>query len=222
MHELEVKFYVPDLPAFERRLDGVGARLAEPRVHEFNLRFDTPAGELSRSYRALRLRQDRVVHLAYKGPSLDLDGARLREEIEFNVDDFTAARRFLEALGYQVWVIYEKYRTTYTLDVLGDPAAGSHAPGAKGQVLIVLDELPYGNFIELEGGAGRELRAVADLLGLDWEAQIKASYLELFQVLRKRQDLLFRDLTFENFQGVRISPEALGVQAAWRGKSPKP
>jgi len=207
MHELEVKFYVPDLPAFERRLDGVGARLVEPRVHEYNLRFDTSAGELSRAYRALRLRQDRTAQLAYKGPSVDLEGARLREEIEVEVDDFAAARHFLEALGYQVWVIYEKYRTLYELGASGDQAAGSH-------VLIALDELPYGNFIELEGGTGQALRAAADLLGLDWEAQIKVSYLELFQVLRKRRDLPFRDLTFENFQGDRITPDVLGVQAA--------
>jgi adenylate cyclase class 2 len=215
MHELEVKFYVPDLPAFERRLDGVGARLVEPRVHEYNLRFDTSAGELSRAYRALRLRQDRTAHLAYKGPSVDLEGARLREEIEVEVDDFAAARRFLEALGYQVWVIYEKYRTLYALGASGDQAAGSHVPGAKGQVLIALDELPYGFFVELEGGTGQALRAAADLLGLDWKAQIKVSYLELFQVLRKRRDLPFRDLIFENFQGDRITPEVLGVQAAW-------
>lgn len=216
MHELEVKFYVPDLPAFERRLDGVGARLVEPRVHEYNLRFDTPAGELSQAYRALRLRQDRTTHLTYKGPSRDLDGARLREEIEVDVDDFAAARRFLEALGYQVWVIYEKYRTLYTLDASGDQAAGSHVPGVESPVLIALDELPYGNFIELEGRSGQDLRAAADLLGVDWEAQIKVSYLELFQVLRKRMDLSFRDLTFENLRGNPIPPEALGVQAAWR------
>ena len=58
-----------------------------------------------------------------------------RTEIEFGVDDFAKAKQFLEHLGYQSILVYEKYRTTYELD---------HAH-------IMLDELPYGNFIEIEG-----------------------------------------------------------------------
>ncbi len=215
MHELEVKFYIMDLQAVARRLDETGARRTASRTHEFNLRFDTPAGDLSRAYQALRLRQDRAVRLTYKGPSRDLDGARLREEIEFKVDDFTAARRFLEALGYQIWMIYEKYRTTYTLDTAGRLPAAGHISPAEHPVLVTLDELPFGNFIEIEGGASEDLRAAADLLGLDWELKIKVSYLELFEVLRKRRDLPFRDLTFENFKGVNITAEELGVREAW-------
>ncbi len=201
MHELEVKFYMPDLAAFTRRLEQAGGRLEAPRAHELNLRFDTPSGELSRAYRALRLRQDRAARLAYKGPSLDAGGARLREEIEFVVEDFAAARRFLEALGYQVWVMYEKYRTLFTLETVGQAA----------QVDIALDELPYGNFVELEGTSVEDLRAAAGRVGLDWEAQVRESYLELFQVLHRKRGLPFRDLTFENFVGVSVSPDELGV-----------
>ena len=216
MHELEVKFFVPNLQAFARMLEKTSAQQTDPRIHEFNLRFDTPAGELSRAFRALRLRQDRAARLTYKGPSLDSDGARLREEIEVKVEDFAAARRFLEALGYQIWVIYEKYRTSYTLAITGDQANEERTPGEDAPVLIVLDELPFGNFIEIEGCSGKDLRAAAALLGLDWEAQIKESYLELFRALREKRGLQFRDLTFENFKGVIVTPEELGVLAAWR------
>ena len=54
--ELEVKFYVDDLP-LEDRLKQLARGWPKPR-YESNLRFDTPDGELARSYQVLRLRQD--------------------------------------------------------------------------------------------------------------------------------------------------------------------
>ncbi len=45
--ELEVKFYLADLPALEARLQALGARLSQARVHEINLRFDTPSLDLT-------------------------------------------------------------------------------------------------------------------------------------------------------------------------------
>jgi adenylate cyclase class 2 len=219
MHELEVKFFVPDLQVFARMLEGTSAQQTDPRVHEFNLRFDTPAGDLSRAYRALRLRQDRAVRLTYKGPSVDSDGARLREEIEVKVEDFAKARRFLEVLGYQIWVIYEKYRTSYTMGINRDRVVRKSQSGEDERVLVVLDELPFGNFVEIEGPTGKDLRTAAALLDLDWEAQVRESYLELFQTLQKKLNLRFRDLTFENFKGLSITSEELGVQAAWGHKS---
>ena len=56
--EQEVKFFLTDLAALQARLEKGGARLVQPRVHEFNLRFDTPTGELSHGEQVLRLRQD--------------------------------------------------------------------------------------------------------------------------------------------------------------------
>jgi adenylate cyclase class 2 len=140
--ELEVKFYLPDLPALRARLETAGAQLVQPRVHEINLRFDTPSGDLTRSYRVLRLRQDTEARLTYKGPGELVDGVRSRQELEFTVSDFGTARHFLEALGYEVSVMYEKYRATYTL---------------RG-VLVTLDEMPYGYFAEIEGPDGASIR----------------------------------------------------------------
>ncbi len=129
--ELEVKFHVSDLAALEARLQAFHARQVHPRLYEMNLRFDTADLQLTRNLKVLRLRQDESVHLTFKGPSQELEGVRLRQEIEIAVDDFTAARALLEALGYQVTAMYEKYRTSYQLD----------------QTLITLDEMPFGNFI---------------------------------------------------------------------------
>jgi len=196
--ELEVKFYVPDLPAFEKRLVGQGAALELPRVHEVNLRFDTPSEELGRTYRVLRLRQDNQARVTFKGPGIEKDGVQQRQELEFSVSDFAAAQAVFEALGYQVVVMYEKYRTTYAL----------------GDVLVVLDEMPYGNFIEIEGPAGESIQKAARQLGLNWERRNLESYVFMFERLRQAKGWTFRDLSFANFAGKAISPEDLGVQRA--------
>ncbi len=196
--ELEVKFYIPDLPAFEKRLVDQGAALELPRVHEVNLRFDTPTEELGRTYRVLRLRQDSQARVTFKGPGIEKDGVQQRQELEFSVSDFAAAQAVFEALGYQVAVMYEKYRTTYAL----------------GDVLVVLDEMPYGNFIEIEGPAGESIQKAARQLGLNWERRNLESYVFMFERLRQAKGWTFRDLSFANFAGKAISPEDLGVQRA--------
>jgi adenylate cyclase, class 2 len=196
--ELEVKFFVPDLPGFEKRLADLGAALEQPRVHEVNLRFDTPAKDLSRSYKVLRLRQDTQVRVTYKGPGLEQDGVQQRQELEFSVSDFATAQAVFEALGYQVVVMYEKYRTTYSWSGLE----------------VVLDEMPYGNFVEIEGPDGESIQKAARRLSLDWERRILGSYVFLFEQLRQAKGWTFRDLSFANFAGKALSEEDLGVQRA--------
>ena len=82
----------------------------------------------------------------------------------FVVDDFDAAWRFLEALGYSVVVHYEKYRTMYRL----------------GDVLVTLDEMPYGAFMEIEGPSSVSIKTAAANLNLDWKRRIIESYLSIY------------------------------------------
>jgi adenylate cyclase class 2 len=196
--ESEVKYYISDLPALERRLQSLGAQLVQPRVHEINLRFDVADGELVKTGQVLRLRQDSEARLTYKGPSQTEEGVRVRQEIEFIVSDHRAARAFLEALGYHVSMGYEKYRTSYDL-------GGAH---------VVLDEMPYGDFTEIEGPDPAIIQAVNQRLGLDWETRVPESYTVLFELLREKLGLPFTDLTFENFQQLSISPADLDVRPA--------
>jgi adenylate cyclase, class 2 len=199
--EIEVKFYISRLPEIQARLQGLGADPVQPRTHEVNLRFDTASGDLMRQMQVLRLRQDSQVRITFKGPGQLLEGTRLRQEIEFTVSDFESARLLLEALGYQVVLIYEKFRTTFDL----------------GEVHVTLDEMPYGNFVEIEGPDPESIRQIAKTLGLDWEARILDSYTILFERLREVLGFTFRDLSFANFAGIHVTPSAFALKFGDQG-----
>ena len=193
--ELEVKFYVKNLLPFEQKLKQLNATLIQPRTHEINLRFDTPDQSLSRSYQVLRLRQDQEARLTYKGPGEILEGVRIRREIEFSVSDFKSAQSFLEALGYQVIFMYEKYRSVYDFN----------------DMLVMLDEMPVGYFLELEGSNSEMILSTSQILGLRWETRILDSYTVLFDRVRQSCGLNIRDLSFDNFRGIEIKPEMMDL-----------
>jgi adenylate cyclase, class 2 len=200
--EIEAKFYVRDLDGIITRLHELEARLIQRRVLETNLRFDLPDGSLRSEGRVLRLRRDTEARFTYKGPSTNEQGVLSRTEIEFTVGDFEKAKEFMEALGYQKLLYYDKYRTTYELQT------------SEGSLHVMLDELPYGNFVEIEGESSKMIRTIADQLNLNWDTAIGTSYTALFERARKTLRFVFRDLSFENFAGMEINPSHLGVRAA--------
>jgi adenylate cyclase class 2 len=195
--EIEVKFYLQhplDLPP---RILATGGRLRRPRLHEINLRFDTTTSSLQASGRLLRLRQDQEAHLTYKDNTHVEDGALRRRELELAVHDFDIARQLLRALDFQVVFTYEKYRTVYD----------------HGVAEIMLDELPYGHFVEIEGER-EALEPLAAQLGLSWPCAIPRSYHALFEHVRAVRSLAVSDLTFQSFADFRVEPADLGVVPA--------
>lgn len=180
--EIEIKLWAADRAAIAERLIALGATLHQPRTFERNLRYDRLDGSLSARGEVLRLRQDSRVRLTYKAPHSA--SPHVRTELEIEVSDFTIADQLLQALGFQVMWRYEKFRTTYALD------------GCE----IALDELPFGDFIEVEGGSLAAIEALIARLGMAGAPRFAQSYSELFFKLRERLQLPFSDLTFENFQ----------------------
>ena len=198
-HETEAKFHIKNLGRIETRLLELKARLIQPRIHEINLRFDSAGDELRSSLRVLRLRQDEKARLPFKGPSMEQAGGILsRREIEFVVEDFDKAREFLEALGYRAVVFYEKFRATYEL----------------GTAHIMLDELPYGHFLEIEGENAEEIHKVADLLGLDWGAMVRAGYHALFDRVSGKFGLDPSQLSFAAVEKANITANDLEIRPA--------
>ncbi|MCB8949982.1 MAG: class IV adenylate cyclase [Ardenticatenaceae bacterium] len=188
--EVEVKFFIPELAAFRERLLAAGAELAKPRIYERNVRFDTEDERLYKELSLLRLRQDTAVTLTYKGTPENLphSEAKVREELELQVSDFDTLAEIFTRLGFAPRQVYEKYRETFTWQ----------------DVEIVLDELPYGNFIELEGDEAGIKTAVSHL-NLNWQERILGNYLGLMAQLKAHHNLPFNDLTFANFADRNIS-----------------
>jgi adenylate cyclase class 2 len=194
--EIEVKFYLTDLSSYEKRVRSIGASLVRLRTHEINFRFDTPDLTLTRSHQVLRLRQDIAAVLTYKGEAVKNESVSIRPEIELEVNDFQKAQNFLVALGYQLVVKYEKWRTVYQL----------------GELEITIDEMPFGSFTEIEAGDSSLIQKTASILALDWSTRITDSYLQLFDNLKTKRNISSNDLTFEALKDIEVKPEDLGVK----------
>jgi len=197
-NEVEVKFLVKDLSSIQDTLIASGASLNHERVLETNWRFDTPDRSLTSAHQVLRLRKDTRSRLTFKASQVIGAPVSIRREIEFEVSDLDATCDLLEALGYEVSIIYEKYRTTYQLDNLE----------------IVLDEMPFGTFVEIEGQSAEEIEHAAIQLHLNWEHRCTESYLALFDRLKSNCMLDVHDLTFANFEGIVVSSQDLHLSYA--------
>jgi adenylate cyclase class 2 len=193
--EIEVKLWVKNLALIESRLKQKGAILLQPRTFEQNLRFDTSDRSLTQSGQVLRLRRDLHNLLTFKGASTDEQGARSRLEIQTRVEDFHTARRLLEALGFTVILTYEKFRSEYDFE----------------QGRVSLDEMPYGNFLEIEAESANQIQKICQSLNLDWNKRIRYSYGELFTLIREMDHLESEDLTFQAFQNWKGNLARLGI-----------
>jgi adenylate cyclase class 2 len=115
------------------RLAELGARF-EKEVFEVN--YQHRGGEMDERGATLRLRKigDFTV-LTYKEKVSTQNGTKQKIEFETSVSDVEAAEAIIEHLGYKLTAVYEKRRKYWTL----------------GEVEIVLDELPFGLYMEIEG-----------------------------------------------------------------------
>jgi len=185
--EVEVKLHSPDLAQVRNALERAGATQTKPRVFERNLRYDSADGSLMEAGVVLRLRQDETVKLTYKADASIERGIVSRFEAEVALSDFETMDVILRRLGYEAALIYEKYRTTYTFE------------GAE----IVLDELPYGNFTEIEGDAAT-IERVIEILGLGGARRMAGSYVDIFADVKACLGLVARDCTFEAFRSADV------------------
>jgi adenylate cyclase class 2 len=200
--EQEVKFFLEDTAEMRRQLSLLGARPFQPRMHEANIRFDTADGILTRQRKVLRLRKAGQVILTYKEPEAPaLSGvpapARRSLETEIIVDNLEKTAHLLESLGFHSLVRYEKYREVFHWK----------------SVLLMFDQLPFGDFLELEGPDLTELRQTAGKLGLDWNNALQSSYMGIFLLLKKTHRLTFLEATFTTFADwdTRKTKEALAT-----------
>ena len=186
--ETEIKFYLPDLESLRRRILKLGAR-TRGRVFEVNFRYEDQNRNLVKRRALLRLRRDRSAVLTFKSPPPeDNADVKVLSELEVKVSDFETMHQILQQVGFHREQTYEKWRETLDLD----------------PVQFCLDEMPYGNFVEIEGPP-RDIKRLAAQLDLPWDRRILMNYLQIFELLKDRLKLDFTDVSFDNFATITVN-----------------
>ncbi len=133
--EIERKYRMsqPRLEEITRKLSEIGAAFIK---EVFEVNYQHRGGEMDERGATLRVRKigDFSV-LTYKEKIRNDVGAKQKIEFETNVSDVEATERIIERLGYKLTAVYEKRRKYWQLD----------------DVEVVLDELPFGLYMEIEG-----------------------------------------------------------------------
>ena len=188
--EIELKFPIADISAFESRLPSLYFHLDTPRTFESNTLYDTPRRSLREAGQILRLRQygDLWTLTHKRHPDVEDPASRYktRIETETHVDDGPALESIFLHLGYTPAFRYEKYRTEWSHAALGSPTPGH----------LVIDETPIGTWGELEGPPAWIDATLAEL-EIDPASCITESYGKLFLAWKERTRSPAEHLTFD-------------------------
>jgi adenylate cyclase, class 2 len=181
--EIEVKFHIVDILRLHRRLVEMGAT-TRPEVFESNIRFEGAGEAFKKKGQLLRLRKDASCRLTFKCRPLGHDSEfKVYQELEVEVDNFDVMNNILQSLGFRPAQVYEKWRRVFNWR----------------DVELCLDRMPFGTFLEIEGPR-QSIKNAAHQLGLVWRDRILTNYLAIFDILRDKFELPFKDVTFSNFE----------------------
>ena len=161
--EIEKKYRLTSerLGPLRLRLKEAGAEVVREEELEENTIYTGPG--LDPRSRVLRLRRTpRGALFTFKERDPTPSAVKRQREEETEVSDAVALASILEALGYRAALVYEKRRATWRLN------------GTE----VVIDELPFGLFLEIEGEESSILEAEKLLRLEDAEAE-HAPYPEL-------------------------------------------
>jgi len=190
--EIEVKFHIRDISTIRDRIITLGAE-SSGRIFETNICFEDSEKNLFKNRSLLRLRKDSRTRLTFKSlphtknQDKNADFKILREQ-EVEVSDFAVMKSILESLGFHKEIVYEKWRETFVLN----------------GVNLCIDEMPFGNFLEIEGEK-EDIIEVAAKTGMAWDNRILINYLHMFEIIRQKFKLKFNDITFENFKNIKLN-----------------
>jgi adenylate cyclase class 2 len=155
-------------PAIEKRLRELGV---SPRPVEFEENTLYRGGRIDLGNCALRLRRvgARAI-LTFKQRLPSKSSIKHQQEEETEVANAEAAHAILTALGFRPTLVYEKRRTRFNL----------------GRAEIVIDELPFGLFMEIEA-TEKEIARVEALLGIEDLPAVMETYPLLTAKLGKKR-----------------------------------
>src|SRR6266508_2642233 len=147
--EIEKKYRLTEKQRDEvlQRLPKIGAK-RRGEEFEVNTLYAGETLDIGRSILRLRRIGNRGI-LTYKERFPTRSGIKHQREDETRVGDPDAMELILDALGFTPALVYEKHRETWTL----------------GKTEIVIDELPFGLFMEIEG-AEQDIRKIENELAI--------------------------------------------------------
>lgn len=115
-------------------------------------------GVLDERGAVLRLRKTGdLTLLTYKEKVESATDFKHKIEFETSVADVDETEKIIEKLGYKLSIVYEKHRKTWML----------------GNVEVVLDELPFGYYMEIEGSIDEIIKAEKLLLAQKLEPELR-------------------------------------------------
>ncbi|HZT58433.1 MAG TPA: class IV adenylate cyclase [Pyrinomonadaceae bacterium] len=159
--EKKYRLTVEQTGPLRHRLEAVGEREGAGAEFEENTIYTGPGLDPKRRVLRLRRKGARAV-FTFKERGEGQSAIKRQREDETEVSDADALADILDALGYRPALVYEKRRETWRVG------------GAE----VVLDELPFGLFVEIEGEE-HEILAAEKSLGLETAEAEHAPYPEL-------------------------------------------
>lgn len=185
--EVEIKFRVNDPKIIKEQLGKMGVT-AGPEEFQRTVRFDTPRDDLENRGLFLRVREEgKKSTFTVKRKASDDSLYKERDEWETQVGDAKVVVEQMKALGFTKLRIMEKYRQTFIL------------PGVE----VVIDRLPFGNFLEIEGSP-EAIEDTISRLGLPRKKAMNVSYWELKNEYNKERGLTGENIVFDQKVGESV------------------
>lgn len=189
--EIEKKYRI-DKKTVVEMTGKLGELGAEFRYENFEENYLHRGGLLDGRAAVLRVRKtDSRAILTYKEKIQHETEFKQQIEFETEVSDVVAIENIIEKLGYKLSVVYEKHRKAWGL----------------GGTEVVLDELPFGYYMEIEGEIENILE-VEKLLGADQLEQETRGYPRLSEKNGKEID----GVMYARFKKKAAAGEAVPAQ----------
>lgn len=157
--EIEKKYRLTlaERRALEKRMRELGYK---PKPVEFEENTIYRGGKLRFAKRALRLRRvNGQAIMTHKERIPTKSATKHQNENETRVSDPDALHEILKSLGFSPALVYEKRRTRWRV----------------GKAKVVIDELPFGLFMEIEASE-KEIARVEKLIGAQSLEAVSATY----------------------------------------------
>lgn len=172
--EIELKLPITDKKEIIKKLTQLGAKFIS-ETKQIDYLFNSSYFNFAKKDEAFRLRHEifpggEKAYITYKGKArFSKAGHKKRDEYEVEVSDFHKMMQIIESLRFTLALKVEKIRSTYHLN----------------DIIIAVDTLPFGDFLELEGDPAKSQTLRQDL-GLANVSAMKKAYYHLQEEWEKK------------------------------------